>query len=111
MSEKIRFHLDENVSTAIARSLRKRGIDVTTTPELNLIQATDEDQLDFARKQGRVLVTHDSDFLRLHDQGFPHCGIVFCRLGSKSIGQMIKSLILIYEILEPAEMMNCIEFL
>ncbi len=28
--QKIRFHLDENVSTAIAEGLRRRGIDVTT---------------------------------------------------------------------------------
>lgn len=111
MSEKIRFHLDENVSMAIARSLRKRGIDVSTTPELNLIQATDENQLDFARKEGRVLVTHDSDFLRLHDQGLSHCGIAYCQLGSRSIGQIIKSLILIYEILSPEEMINSVEFL
>jgi len=111
MPEKIRFHLDENVSMAIARSLRKRGIDVSTTPELNLIQATDENQLDFARKEGRVLVTHDSDFLRLHDQGFSHSGIVYCKLGSRTIGQIIKSLLLIYEILEPDEMTNSVEFL
>ncbi len=111
MPEKIRFHLDENVSIAIARSLRKRGIDVSTTAEQNLIQATDEDQLDFARKEGRVLVTHDSDFLRLHDQGCSHCGIAYCKLGSRTIGQIIKSLLLIYEILEPREMIDNVEFL
>ncbi len=33
MTQKIRFHLDENVSNAIAEGLRRRGIDVTTTPE------------------------------------------------------------------------------
>jgi hypothetical protein len=32
MSGKIRFHLDENVSNVIADGLRRRGIDVTTTP-------------------------------------------------------------------------------
>lgn len=31
MTQKIRFHLDENVSNAIAEGLRRRGIDVTTT--------------------------------------------------------------------------------
>ncbi len=33
MAQTIRFHLDENCSKAIARGLRLRGVDVTTTPE------------------------------------------------------------------------------
>ena len=33
----IRFHLDENVSNAIADGLRRRDIDVTTTLEERLI--------------------------------------------------------------------------
>lgn len=111
MSEKIHFHLDENVSTAIARSLRKRGIDVSTTPELKLVQATDEEQLAFASNEGRVLVTHDSDFLRLHEKDFHHAGIAYCRLGTRTIGQIIKSLLLLYEILEPDDMIDSVEFL
>ncbi|WP_256366914.1 hypothetical protein [Anabaena sp. UHCC 0253] len=37
MVREIKFHLDENVSNAIASGLRKRGINVTTTPEQGLI--------------------------------------------------------------------------
>ncbi len=33
MSNKIKFHLDENVSNAIANGLRMRGINVTTSVE------------------------------------------------------------------------------
>lgn len=33
MSRTIRFHLDENCPRALADGLRRRGIDVTTTPE------------------------------------------------------------------------------
>lgn len=33
----IRFHLDENVSNVIADGLRRRGVDVSTTPEQGLI--------------------------------------------------------------------------
>ncbi|MEM9538947.1 MAG: hypothetical protein AAGA60_05480 [Cyanobacteria bacterium P01_E01_bin.42] len=39
MSRTIRFHLDENVDNSIADGLRRRGIDVTTTPEVELISA------------------------------------------------------------------------
>ncbi|WP_289500441.1 hypothetical protein [Gloeocapsopsis sp. IPPAS B-1203] len=37
MVEKIKFHLDENVSHAVAEGLCRRGIDLTTTPEAALI--------------------------------------------------------------------------
>lgn len=36
MLETIRFHMDENVNTAIADGLRRRGIDVTTTAKAGL---------------------------------------------------------------------------
>jgi len=66
MAREIKFHLDENVSNAISNGLRARGIDVTTTPEQGLIAETDEVQLEFARSQGRVIFTQDTDFLRLN---------------------------------------------
>jgi predicted nuclease of predicted toxin-antitoxin system len=66
MSETIRFHLDENVSNAIAESLRRRGIDVTTTPSAGLMGFSDEEQIAFALEQNRVIFTQDTDFLRLN---------------------------------------------
>ena len=50
MVEKIKFHLDENVSNAIAEELRRREVDVTTTPELSLIGVSDLAQLEFAQR-------------------------------------------------------------
>ncbi len=57
MSERIKFHLDENVSNAIAEGLRRRGIDVTTTPETGLIGASDKEQVKFALMEERVIFT------------------------------------------------------
>ena len=79
MRAKIRFHLDENVSSAIAHGLRRRDIDVTTTPESGLLSAGDDKQLDFASSEERVLVTYDTDFVRLHDRDVPHAGIASAR--------------------------------
>ncbi|BAZ28407.1 hypothetical protein NIES4074_08400 [Cylindrospermum sp. NIES-4074] len=39
---KIKFHLDENVTLAIANGLKRRGIDVTSTPEQEMIGKSDE---------------------------------------------------------------------
>jgi predicted nuclease of predicted toxin-antitoxin system len=71
----IRFHLDEHISAHIAAGLRRRNIDVTTAAEAGLIGATDVAHLEFAVSSGRVVVTQDDDFLRLHAQGVNHAGI------------------------------------
>ena len=77
MADRIKFHLDENVRSAIAQGLRRRGVDVTTTPEESLIGISDEAQLKFAISQGRVIFTQDTDFLRINQSniGF-YLGIV-----------------------------------
>ncbi len=111
MPRTIRFHLDENSTGAIAEGLRRVGIDVTTTPEARLLGAIDADQLSHALREGRVLLTHDRDLLRLHAAGVPHAGIAFCRKDSRSIGEVIAGLILIWEIYDPHEMANRIEYL
>ena len=50
MSDRIRFHLDENVDPDVALALRRQGIDVTTTREMKLLGQPDEVQLAFARE-------------------------------------------------------------
>ncbi len=65
MDEQIRFHLDEHVSDAIARALRQRGVDVTTTSEAGLRTQDDTLQIAYARREQRALVTQDADFLRI----------------------------------------------
>lgn len=61
----IRFHLDENVNSTIARGLRQRGIDVSTTQEADLLGVSDIEQLAYAIREGRVIFTEDADFWSL----------------------------------------------
>lgn len=111
MSVTIRFHLDENVNNAIADGLQRRGIDVTTTPEEGLIAAPDQVQLTFALSQSRVFVTHDDDFLVLHQSGMKHAGIAYCNQNRRSIGEILRGLILIWEVIDLEDMRNRLEFL
>jgi predicted nuclease of predicted toxin-antitoxin system len=111
MTEQIRFHLDENVNSAIANALRRYGIDVTTTVEAGLMSASDPTQLDQAVQEGRVIVTHDRDFLALAMSGHPHEGIAYCHSNSRSIGEIIGALKLIYDCSTPDEMRNQVEYL
>ncbi|HEV3024555.1 MAG TPA: DUF5615 family PIN-like protein [Pirellulales bacterium] len=111
MPEQIRFHLDEHVDPAIAAALRRRGIDVTTTVEASLRTSPDEHHLEHAQAEGRVIVTHDGDFLRMDRRGTSHPGVAYCRQGERSMGQIVEMLELIWEVYSPEEMQNRVEFL
>jgi predicted nuclease of predicted toxin-antitoxin system len=111
MAERVSYYLDENVATSIAKGLRQRGVDVLMTVDADMLGVSDEQQLSFAASDGRVLFTKDDDFLKLHAEGFRHAGIVFCRQHHLSVGETIHGLMLIYEVLTSAEMMNHVEYL
>jgi hypothetical protein len=49
--------------------------------------------------------------LRLDAAGVEHRGIAFCYQKSRTIGQIIAALLLIWEVYGPEEMMNRVEFL
>ena len=95
----LKFHLDEHVSPAIAAGLRRRGIDVTTTREVGLQGADDTDHIAFALPAGRVIVTHDEDYLMLHAQGVRHAGIAYCHQHARSLGQVLSALVLLWQVL------------
>ncbi len=111
MPNKIKFHLDENVSNAIANGLRKRGIDVTTSPEEGLIGASDTQQLAYALEEKRVIFTFDDDFLSLAATGIEHWGIIYTPQQRQSTGKVISNLIIVWECLESEYMYNNIESL
>jgi predicted nuclease of predicted toxin-antitoxin system len=111
MARTIRFHLDEQGASALARGLRHHGIDVTTTPEVGLLSATDAEQLAFAAASGRVMITHDEDFLALSAAGVAHAGITYCHHGKYSLGELIRILVLVWEVYEPEELRGRVEYL
>lgn len=111
MSEKTKFHLDESVDPDIAVALIKYGIDLTTAKTENLLGQSDEIQFAFCCQQQRVLITQDSDFLIIASQDFQHPGIVYYQPGTRSIGEIIRGVILIYEALTPVEMYGSVEYI
>ena len=111
MAQTIRFHLDENCSKAIAFGLRRYGIEVTTTPEARLLGAQDDEHAAFAVSESRVIFTQDRDFLRINAARMPHAGIAYCEKDTRSIGEIVSGLVLLWEIYEPEEMVNRVEYL
>ena len=107
----IRFHLDESVSIVVARALHERSIDATTPAEAGLLSATDEEHLSFALNQGRTVITHDVDYLRLHAAGEGHAGIVYCHQQKYRLGELIRMILLVHDCLTAEQLRGKVEFL
>lgn len=73
---------DENLHPSVVDGLRERGHDAVTVVEHGLAGRSDLDLIRTAREEGRVIVTHDSDFGTLAiRRGEPWSGIVYLRPG------------------------------
>jgi len=107
----IKYHLDESVPNAIANGLRLRDIDVTTTKDARLLDASDEEQLAYAHANNRVIVSFDDDFLVLASRGIAHSGIAYCHQRQRSIGQVVNGLVLLWRQRTAEEMIGRIHFL
>ena len=76
-----RLYADENVPAQVMESLRRLGHDVLSAHEAGNANrgVPDPEVLAFAFSTGRILLTlNRRDFIRLHNSGFPHAGIVAC---------------------------------
>ena len=79
----MKLYLDEDLSPAIARLLRERGVDAQSAHEVGMLGASDDEQLDYGAREGRAVVTRNArDFRLLAHQRVreqrPHAGIVVC---------------------------------
>ena len=110
MAEWVRFYADEHVPKAVVNGLRQRGVNALTVAEPGMLGASDEEHLAFVRREERVLSTQDADFLRLHSSGTKHAGLVYAPPQS-SVGETIRGLLFIHELLTPQEMKGHVEFL
>ena len=107
----LRFHLDEHLPFAVANGLRQHGIDVTTSADADLLNANDDAQLAFAMNEGRVIVTHDHDFLRLHAAGIAHSGVAYCHQDKYSVGELLSLLLLMNACYMAVDMSGRVEYL
>jgi predicted nuclease of predicted toxin-antitoxin system len=105
----VRFHADEHIARLIVGALRFRGIDVTTVTEAGLLGASDLEHLAFARRERRMIITRDADFLRLAASGHEHSGIVFAAQDVPA-GRVIRHVLLIHGVLTSEECDSVIEF-
>jgi len=51
------------------------------------------------------------DFLVFANQYKDHPGIIYCQLGTRTIGEIANSIVLIYEVLTPQDIAGKVEFI
>jgi len=113
----LKLHLDEDADAhALLNALRHRGMDVSSSRELVLLQCSDEEQLTWAFEQGRALYTYNaSDFCRLHSeftrQGRHHAGIIIGDQQVLSIGEEMRRLLRLSDVRTAIDMGDNFEFL
>ncbi len=110
-SKGLRFFFDECTDEDIAGALRAIGLDVVTAADLNRKGLSDQEQLDFCKKENRVLYTVDKDFLRIAASGENHCGIVYHAPQARTKRQIIDDLVLLAGVCEPQDMVNHVEYI
>ena len=76
-----KLYLNEHLSPRLAEQLRQYGFDVTSTLELGMGEADDDEQLAYAVSEQRAIVTFNhKDFAVRHEryvaEGKEHWGIV-----------------------------------
>ncbi|WP_119841361.1 DUF5615 family PIN-like protein [Salinibacter ruber] len=102
--------MDEHIPSVVAEGLRQRGIEVRTLVEMDRLGVQDKEYLAHARRDGRVLVTHDDDFLRLTAEGASHAVIVYVPR-ERSIGDIVRGLVRIARASSEEELHQQIRFL
>lgn len=108
----MKIYADENIERSIIGGLRRRKIEVVSARELGYLGKPDEFHIKKASEIKAVILTHDIDFLRrASSQEVNHGGIIFAHPKNVSIGQCIRGVELITNILTDKDMENHIEFL
>ncbi len=113
----IRLYFDaDSMQRAVVAGLKARGVDATTALEAAATRWSDEEQLEFARSQGRVLFSFNvSHFPRIHaeylSQGKPHAGIVLGPQQRYGVGEQVRRLLNLIARRTAEEMQSQLEFL
>lgn len=114
---RIRLYMDEDsTGRSLMLALQTRGVNVITTLSVNRLRYPDQEQLIWARSQGRVLYSSNiQDFYRLHTafltQEEPHSGMILVQQQRYSIGELMRGILRLVAAKSAEEMETQVEFL
>ncbi len=113
----IKLYFDEDaLHRSLKQALRERGVDVLTAEEAGMRERDDEEHLDFASAQGRVLYSFNiGDYCGIHTEYIvskkSHAGIILAPQQRYSIGEQMRRLMRIVNARTAEQMINQLEFL
>jgi hypothetical protein len=107
-------YADVHVKGPITQGLRLRGMDVVTAQERGQDQEPDEVLLETATQEGRLILTNDKDFLKIHYDwmlaGKSHAGIVYWEQ-TMAIGGAVRKIIYYAQNTPPDQAANAVKYL
>ncbi len=112
----IRLYLDEDtMDSDLLAALRLRNVDVVSTGEVQMLSRSDEEQLQWALNNQRVIYSFNArDFYRIHTNALEkrqdHSGIIL-GVQNYSIGEQMRRILRIIATKSAEEMKNQVEFL
>jgi uncharacterized protein YwbE len=98
------------------QALRSRNVDVLTVADVGMLHRSDEEQIDWARQNGRVVFSFNTrDFYRLHttiiEQGLSHAGIILAPQQRYGIGDLMRGVLKLINTKSSEEMQGQLAFL
>lgn len=99
----VKFFTDVHIAREAAQQLRRRGIDIVHCGDVGMADEEDIDLFKYAIQDGRVMVSCDEDFERLHTRwqatSQEHTGILYFRMKDQcqSIGLIVREIIFLHE--------------
>lgn len=111
---KVKLYLDEDISPVVARILRSRGYDVVSAHEVDMLAKSDEEQIEFAGKTNRIIISfnsrHYSPLAKAYFfSGKEHAGIIVSKV--IDISEMLRLLINLLEKTAPDDFKNSFKWL
>lgn len=104
------LYLDVHTPLVIGQQLRRRGVDAVHAMEERTNRLKDDELLELATRQGRVVFTQDIGFWAMAEdwqrQRRAFCGLIFQHQRGTSIGRTVTDLEIVAKATEPAEWAN-----
>jgi Domain of unknown function (DUF5615) len=114
---KILLYIDEDsMDTDFVQALLTRNVDVLTVADVGMLHKSDEEQLDWATENSRVVFSFNTrDFYHLHtivlERGSVHAGIILAPQQRYGIGELMRGVLHLINTKSAEEMHGQLEFI